>query len=275
MVRTLMPLRFPGSCSSCYVVLSTGTDAWWSVESETVTCRGCADDRGVPDTASPWADPPPRPVPQVSAAGRSAQRTYEERRRRNHDRTAKRWGRAAGIVNVVQGDPQSTSAWAKGARGERLVGRRLDTLSTRGITVLHDRSVPGTRANVDHVVVAPSGVWVIDTKNLAGTVERREQRRWFTSDRRLYIRGRDQTKLIDNLAWQVNAVRKALGDHDSVPVRAVLCIVADWPLLTGPFLVRDVLVTPPRRLVRRIARPGTLSDIAGLADRLATGLPPA
>ena len=30
--------------------------------------------------------------------------------------------------------------------------------------VLHDLAVPGSRANVDHLVIGPTGVWVVDTK---------------------------------------------------------------------------------------------------------------
>jgi hypothetical protein len=39
--------------------------------------------------------------------------------------------------------------------------------------VLHDREVPGTRANIDHLVVAGDGVWVVDTKRWAGVCDRR------------------------------------------------------------------------------------------------------
>ena len=39
--------------------------------------------------------------------------------------------------------------------------------------VLHDRRVPGRRLNLDHLVVMPSGVWVIDTKHYHGRLARR------------------------------------------------------------------------------------------------------
>ena len=37
--------------------------------------------------------------------------------------------------------------------------------------VLSDRAWPGRRVNLDHVVIAPSGVFVIDTKAYGGRVE--------------------------------------------------------------------------------------------------------
>ena len=34
--------------------------------------------------------------------------------------------------------------------------------------MLHDRRIPGTRANIDHIAVASSAVWVIDAKRYNG-----------------------------------------------------------------------------------------------------------
>jgi len=33
---------------------------------------------------------------------------------------------------------------------------------------LHDRKVPGTRANIDHLVITPWDVWTIDAKRYVG-----------------------------------------------------------------------------------------------------------
>jgi hypothetical protein len=32
------------------------------------------------------------------------------------------------------------------------------------VAVLHDRRIPGSRANIDHIAIAATGVWVIDSK---------------------------------------------------------------------------------------------------------------
>ncbi|MEV0151894.1 MULTISPECIES: nuclease-related domain-containing protein [unclassified Nonomuraea] len=55
-------------------------------------------------------------------------------------------------------------AWRKGAAGERATARRLRSLELAGYTVLHDRALPNTRANVDHLVIGATGVFVIDSK---------------------------------------------------------------------------------------------------------------
>ena len=57
------------------------------------------------------------------------------------------------------------SRWARGAAGES--GHRRhpgEAYRGRRWVVLHDLALPGSRANVDHLVIGPTGVWVVDTK---------------------------------------------------------------------------------------------------------------
>ncbi len=56
------------------------------------------------------------------------------------------------------------AAWRKGAAGERATARRLRTLELAGYTVLHDLAMPHSNANIDHLVIGPTGVFVIDSK---------------------------------------------------------------------------------------------------------------
>ncbi|MDX2187128.1 MAG: nuclease-related domain-containing protein [Opitutaceae bacterium] len=53
-----------------------------------------------------------------------------------------------------------------GYLGERLVGEHLATLRADGFHVFHDLQADGgeRKFNLDHVVVGPSGVWMIETK---------------------------------------------------------------------------------------------------------------
>ena len=54
---------------------------------------------------------------------------------------------------ALTNDPQSTTAWAIGARGEELLAKRLDGLADRGVRLLHDRRIPGSSASIDHIAV--------------------------------------------------------------------------------------------------------------------------
>ena len=61
-------------------------------------------------------------------------------------------------------------AWRRGAAGERRTARLLAALERHGWAVLHDLAVPGSQANVDHLVIGPGGVFVIDSKQYRGRV---------------------------------------------------------------------------------------------------------
>ena len=60
------------------------------------------------------------------------------------------------------------NAWRRGAAGERRTARLLNPLERHGWVVLHDLAVPGSRANIDHLVIGPGGVFVIDSKHYRG-----------------------------------------------------------------------------------------------------------
>lgn len=65
----------------------------------------------------------------------------------------------------------------KGNIGEERIAALLDTLDGAGWTVLNDRyKSPSSPANLDHVVVGPPGVFVIDAKNWTGGRLRLDER---------------------------------------------------------------------------------------------------
>jgi hypothetical protein len=59
-------------------------------------------------------------------------------------------------------------SWRKGAVGEALVAGTLASLEN-DFVVIND--VSKTFGNIDHVVIGPTGVYVLDTKNWKGTVK--------------------------------------------------------------------------------------------------------
>lgn len=229
-------------------------------------------------------------------AGQSAAREYERRAARERARqeaavaedTAWRarvkaehpfLGRAVAAFTAkpeIGGESQATRAWAQGAAGERVVGAMLDGCS--GAVVLHDRRIPGSRANIDHIAVSAAGVFVIDAKRYHGKVEARDVGGWLRTDQRLYVANRDRTKLVDAMAHQVEVVRAACAASvvEAVAVQPVLCFVdAAWPVFGRPLRVRGVTVVQPTRLAAIVGAPGPLgpSDIDALAAALTCALP--
>jgi hypothetical protein len=75
-----------------------------------------------------------------------------------------------GVILALTDEPQPTTAWARGAAGERQVGSMLDGLVGDDVVALDDRRIPRSRANIDHLAVVPSGVWVIDAERYQGQV---------------------------------------------------------------------------------------------------------
>jgi hypothetical protein len=163
--------------------------------------------------------------------------------------------------------------------GERQVGEVLD--GTEGIVVLHDRRIPIRRANIDHIAVAPSAVWVIDAKRyLNVTVEHHDASGWFRTDERLRVGGRDRTKLVEAMQDQIEVISNLLtGAGTALAVKAMICFRRLHPgVLCRAFLVRGVAVAWPLALTELLTRPGpndadTLQQVArGLATALPTSL---
>lgn len=66
---------------------------------------------------------------------------------------------------------RSAERWERGAEGERATAVALADLPAESWTVFHDLRWPGRRyANIDHVVVGPPGIFVIDSKHWSGSI---------------------------------------------------------------------------------------------------------
>lgn len=193
----------------------------------------------------------------------------------DEQRLREKWGKLGGIAVRLSDETQSTSAWATGAVGEERLGARLDSIASDSIAILHDRRIPGSKANIDHIAVTSSGIWVIDAKRYKGRPELRVEGGILRPRvEKVLVGRRDCTKLVDGTLKQVELVREAVPD---VPVTGVLCFVeADWPLIGGSFTARGVHVVWPKRLAKQLAEaePGGV-DVSAVRDSLASHFPPA
>ncbi len=184
--------------------------------------------------------------------------------------------RTAALRLALGSAPQHEVAFRQGKVGEESVGALLDERTADGpAVVLHDRRMPGSRGNIDHLAIAPTGVYVIDAKAWQGKVALRAP---LLGRKKLLIAGRDRTSLIDGLDRQVAAVRAAIGDDvDDVAVRGVLCFTrAELPLLRT-LTIRSHMLLYRKALSKRINQEGPLSPnaIEQIARKLAANLPPA
>jgi hypothetical protein len=240
--------------------------AWWDQGSHSLECTTCRPEK---DAAGH------RDLPHAENPGRSSLERFERLHARREAAIERKWGRFAGVVKFLTDDPQSTRAWRSGSVGERKLASYLTERLGERVVLLHDRRVPRTRGNIDHLVIASSGVWIVDAKLRRGLIELRDVGGWFKVDHQLYVGGRRQTRLIDNMGWQIEAVQDVLG-RDSVPVRPAVCFVdGEWKLFAKPFELRGVLVCWPKKLVERISEEGPLDaeDVLAVAGYLSNSLP--
>ena len=80
--------------------------------------------------------------------------------------------------------PNSIVAWRTGALGEERTAELLRPLEAQGFRVIHDRRMPRSKANIDHIVIGPPGVFVVETKNYGGKLRVRHGEVWVGSRRK-------------------------------------------------------------------------------------------
>lgn len=65
---------------------------------------------------------------------------------------------------------ETNRSWVKGLRGENIVLNQLNTLP-QNFFVFHDVKLPKGQGNIDHIVIGPTGLFVIETKNYSGNYQ--------------------------------------------------------------------------------------------------------
>lgn len=154
-------------------------------------------------------------------AGESAREVARRSRQRNGRETA--W----------------SAAFERGADGEERTAAALTALPAAEWTVVHDVAWPGRdRANLDHVVVGPGGVFVIDAKAWSGHVT--------MTAGELRQDGRRRTRAVDGAVAQADCLRHLVRDLDPRLVVPVLCLVGQGPVSAR---LGEVLVVSPETLV--------------------------
>lgn len=216
-----------------------------------------------PRTDSPDVEGKPEDL-DLGTPGAGARREHERRKSRREAKTREDHPHLGGFLLRLQDESQREKAWRDGAVGEEAVASHLAKTCPE-VVVLHDRRMPRSRANIDHIAIAPSGVFVIDAKRYKGKIE---VRRPLFGHAKLVIRGRDKTKLVDGLRRQVEAVRAGLAVvEQNVPVGGCFCFINPDGQAGGSgiplFRTLSIDGLPlfyPRKLSKHLHRPGPLND---------------
>ncbi|GAA4558094.1 nuclease-related domain-containing protein [Planotetraspora kaengkrachanensis] len=167
----------------------------------------------------------------------------------------------------------SIPAWRRASAAERRTEGQLKKLERSGYRTLHARAIPGSEAQIDHLVVGPTGVYAVDSE------------KW---DRRLPVRVQSHRKLfhgpfnrkprLDEARWEAtqasDLISKALGREVTVvPSLAIYGPAIPWRILN----IREVDVfsgSLVRKWITKRERSLTTAEVESIyraADRV---LPP-
>lgn len=161
--------------------------------------------------------------------------------------------------------------YEKGAAGEAMVAAALGPLSTSGWRVLHDRRAPDG-GNIDHLVIGPPGVAILDAKNWAAAVT-------VTPDRRLVASKYDRTSDLERLEALARTVREITArDGVKVAVRGYLVLTGELDRDRTSQDLGDLRILGVTQLERRLSKgrgdlPAELVD--AIAETLSATFPPA
>jgi hypothetical protein len=160
-------------------------------------------------------------------------------------------------------------AWRQGAVGERRTARLLGPLERQGWAILHDLALPGSRANIDHLMIGPGGVLVIDSKQYRGRL-RLDSSGW------LWHGGYPLAPALRAVDFEADQAARVLTDPDVVVVPIVAVHGAQVPW--GKVVMQGVPVVAARRLPSMLrALPAVLGPerVAVLADQARVRFHPA
>lgn len=130
---------------------------------------------------------------------------------------------------------EEAQPWFAGALGEREVGALLERLP-EGWSSFHAIPVGAGEADVDHLVVGPPGVFVVNTKHHRGA-------RVWVGERAVLVEGAKQP-YVRNSELEASRIRRVLAAAGvTAPVNAVVAVVG-----AKSFTVRQ---QPPRVAVHR------------------------
>lgn len=198
------------------------------------------------DSGAPWS----LPEEPDSEAGASAAKHHRSLLSSDGDdnRTDVPLGNLLGPLRPLETTPVAN--WRRGAEGERATAGLLDPLRHLGWAVLHDRRLPGSGANIDHLLIGP-GVHVIDSKAYRGRIK-------LLGDGRLWYGRTCLDEVLRIVRWAAAEVADALSAELAVAgldVNATLC-VHGTRLPRSPLCFEGVTLATPDALLEALVGAG-------------------
>ena len=157
---------------------------------------------------------------------------------------------ATRMRNRAERVDRAAQNYRAGEEGERRCSELLVQLAPDGFFTLDDRCLPEAKGNLDHLVVGPPGVFIVDSKNWSGTLA--------IEGRTLRQNGRRRDNAVEAVRSQAAGIAERLEDAGlRSDLRPVLCFVgeaqlADRSVLDPVHLVNADDLTPFLRSLPRV-----------------------
>jgi hypothetical protein len=143
-------------------------------------------------------------------------------------------GVIAAILEAVYRARSSSSvpAWRRTSVAERRTEAQLRKLERSGYRTLHARAIPGSEAQIDHLVVGPTGVYAVDSEKWDKRLPVRVQ-----MGKKLFHGPFDMKPRITEAKWEASQaselISKAFGREVSVvPSLAIYGPPVPWKIMT-------------------------------------------
>ena len=143
---------------------------------------------------------------------------------------------------------EQARTWQRGAKGERHTARLLRRLHRDGYVVFHDLAVPDSDANVDHLVIGPTGLFVIDSKQWTGSVHQ-------SADGLVWHNHYPLDRTLETVRWEAATLGRLLGTRTA----ALLCVHGAH-VQAGGLDAQGVAIVPAHRLRSALGYDRVLSD---------------
>jgi hypothetical protein len=143
---------------------------------------------------------------------------------------------------------EQARTWRRGAHGERHTARLLDRLTRDGYVVFHDLAMPGSLANVDHLVIGPTGVFVIDSKQWTGSVHQ-------SPDGLAWHNHYPLDRTLETVCWEAQIIGRLLGAR----IAAMVCVHGAY-IYGGGLHAQGVAIVAASQLRSALGCDRVLSD---------------
>lgn len=188
------------------------------------------------------------------------------------------WVGLAGLLIAVGLDAayrvrthSTVPAWRKMGSSERRTERKLFRLEAKGYRALHARAITDSTAQIDHLVVGPTGVFAVDSERWGRHLSVRAY------PNQLYVGPFSRNEPLREARWEADRARELLREHldlevDVVPALAIYGPKVPWKVLH----VRGVDVFAGGRVRRWIRRRRPVfgpDDVERIATTASAALP--